>query len=97
MPGRSCAKCLVYGDRIGVDEQGDYLEWFKKLILLARPVLLVQDGHSSHVSVDQIELAQANDIYLLCLPAHTTHILQPLDVGVFKSFKAFFLSYVSIL
>ena len=27
---------------------------------------------------------------MLCLPAHMTHILQPLDVGVFKSFKVHF-------
>ena len=25
---------------------------------------------------------------MLCIPAHTTHILQPLDVGVFKCFKS---------
>ena len=41
-------------------------------------------------SVDVIEQARANDIHLLCLPAHTTHILQPLDVSVFKSFKSNF-------
>ena len=29
-----------------------------------------------------------NDVHMLCLPAHRTHILQPLDVGVFKSLKA---------
>ena len=29
-------------------------------------------------------------MHLLCLPAHTSHILQPLDVGVFKSFKSSF-------
>ena len=27
---------------------------------------------------------------MLCLSAHTIHVLQPLDVGVFKSFKTFF-------
>lgn len=55
-----------------------------------RPVLLIQDGHVSHVSIEAIEFARANDIHLLCLPSHTTHILQPLDVGVFKSFKTNF-------
>ena len=53
----------------------------------SRPALLIMDGHGSHVSIDVIELARANNIHLLCLPSHTTHILQPLDVGVFKSFK----------
>uniref|UniRef100_A0A1X7TAK3 DDE-1 domain-containing protein n=1 Tax=Amphimedon queenslandica TaxID=400682 RepID=A0A1X7TAK3_AMPQE len=32
----------------------------------------------------------ANNFHMLCLPSHTTHILQPLDVGVFKSFKTNF-------
>ena len=50
-----------------------------------RPVLIIQDGHSSHVSIELMECARANDIHLLCLPAHIMHILQPLDVGVFKA------------
>ena len=42
------------------------------------------------MSIDAIEFARANNIHLLCLPSHTTHILQPFDVGVFKSFKSNF-------
>ena len=67
-----------------------YLEWFKfflQMIPPARPVLLIEDGHSSHVTLEVIELARSNDVHLLCLPSHTSHILQPLDIGVFKSFK----------
>ena len=45
------------------------------------------DGNSSHVTINVIELACENNIHLLWLPAHTSHILQPLDVGVFYSFK----------
>ncbi len=70
-----------------------FLQWFSfflSSIPPARPVLLVMDGHGSHMSIELIELARANDVHLLCLPSHTTHILQPLDVGVFKSFKANF-------
>lgn len=70
-----------------------YLEWFEfflKNIPLRRPVVLIQDGHTSHMSIKLIELARANDVHLLCLPAHTTYILQPLDVGVFKPFKTYF-------
>ena len=43
-----------------------------------------------HISIEVIEFARENGIYILCLPAHTSHILQPLDVGVFKSFKSHF-------
>ena len=55
-----------------------------------RPVLLIFDGHSSHITIDVIEYVRLNNINLLCLPSHTSHILQPLDVGVFKSFKTSF-------
>ena len=70
-----------------------YIEWFKfflRNIPPACPVLLIQDGHSSHISIELIEMALSNNVHLLCLPSHTTHLLQPLDVGVFKSFKSNF-------
>ena len=68
-----------------------YLEWYKFFIdniPPTRPVLLIEDGHASHVAIEVIELARSNGIHLLCLPSHTTHLLQPLDVGVFKSLKS---------
>lgn len=67
-----------------------YLEWFRffiKTIPTARPVLLIEDGHASHISIECIELARENNTHMLCLPAHTSHIVQPLDIGVFVSFK----------
>ena len=66
-----------------------YLKWFNfflEQIPPARPVLLIQDGHSSHISLELIDLAKQNDVHL-CLPSHPTHVLQALDVGVFSSFK----------
>lgn len=65
----------------------NWFAFFLKSIPPTHNVLLVQDGHSCHVS---IEMARENGVCLLCLPAHTSHILQPLDVGVFKSFKSSF-------
>ena len=70
-----------------------YLEWFEfflKNIPPLRPVILIQDSHVSHMLIKVIELARANDVHLLCLPAHTTHMFQPLDVVVFKPFKTYF-------
>ena len=68
-----------------------FVDWFTffflKSIPPTRSVLLLQDGHSSHVL---IEMAHENGVCLLCLPAHTSHILQPLDIGGFKSFKSSF-------
>ena len=61
-----------------------WFEFFLKCIPPMRPVLLIQDGHSSHISIELIEMARENHVCLLCLPAHTSHILQPLDVGVFN-------------
>jgi hypothetical protein len=44
---------------------------------------LILDGYASHITTAAISFAIANKIILLCLPQHTTHILQPLDVAIF--------------
>ena len=70
-----------------------FLQWFEfflQHIPPTWPVLLIMDGHGSHMSIDLIELARSNGVHILCLPSHTTHVLQPLDMGVFKSFKSHF-------
>ena len=46
--------------------------------------MLLLDGHASHISTAAIQFCVDEKIILLCLPPHTTHILQPLDVGVFS-------------
>src|SRR6218665_1696088 len=49
--------------------------------------LLIFDGQNSHLSTQVVKLALENNTELFCLPAHTSSILQPLDVGVFKTVK----------
>lgn len=45
------------------------------------------DSYSSHVTANVIAFCMENAIDLLILPPHTSHILQPLDVGVFAPLK----------
>jgi DDE superfamily endonuclease len=50
----------------------------------SRRRLLIVDGHSSHINWGLINLADSLRIFILILPPHTTHRLQPLDVGLFS-------------
>jgi hypothetical protein len=50
----------------------------------SRRRLLIADGHSSHVNYGLVRLADQLRILILVLPSHTTHRLQPLDVGMFS-------------
>lgn len=52
------------------------------------PILLIYDGHGSHATPRLVDLTLQNNIHLFCLPPHTTHKLQPLDVGVFGQLQA---------
>jgi hypothetical protein len=49
--------------------------------------LLIVDGHTSHASLEFIELAELHRVVVLCFPAHATHLLQPLDVVCFAPLK----------
>ena len=52
-------------------------------------LLLLPDGHKSHISVDLLDWAKAKNIILFILPAHTSHILQPLDVSCYGPYKTY--------
>jgi DDE superfamily endonuclease len=49
--------------------------------------LLILDGHGSHASIKFMRICLQNRIQLLYLPPHSSHILQPCDVGVFAPVK----------
>jgi hypothetical protein len=49
--------------------------------------LLILDGHGSHLTPDFDRLCAENDIIAICMPPHSSHLLQPLDVGCFAPLK----------
>ena len=49
--------------------------------------LLFLDGYASHECPQFVLKAKENNIALFRFPSHLTHILQPLDVGVFRPWK----------
>jgi hypothetical protein len=73
------------------DELG--VEWVKHFNRYTAPRthgvyrLLILDGHSSHATPEFDQYCTENKIITLCMPAHTSHLLQPLDVGCFSPLK----------
>lgn len=66
------------------------LEWLEKVFDAqtrhkspGRKRLLILDGHASHLSCKFIQYARPRDIILLCFPAHSTAMLQALDIVLF--------------
>ena len=71
------------------------LEWLRKVFLpqtqsndpsAAR--LLIVNGHGSHSTDEFMWECFSNNVYLLFMPAHTSHVLQPLDLTCFFPLKA---------
>jgi hypothetical protein len=49
--------------------------------------LLIIDGHESHNSLEFQDFCKQHNIITLCMPPHSSHLLQPLDVGCFSPLK----------
>ena len=54
------------------------VQWLEEVFIpncgRSRPVLLIMDNLGAHMTPRAIDLARANQIELLCLPAHWTHL-----------------------
>ena len=104
-PGKLMDPALLNGKSPGADgtvsESGSsnhaifrqyLMKHFIKFILERdnEKVLLILDGHQSHVSVDLWEWARENGIIFFFLPPYTSDILQPLDVSCYGPFQDMF-------
>jgi hypothetical protein len=74
------------------DEIG--LRWLKKLFIPSTSLrvkgryrLLILDGHGSHLTPNFDKICEENDIIPICMPPHSSHLLQPLDIGCFAVLK----------
>lgn len=82
----------------GVSEKGHmdgelFSMWLKHFVKHApaeRPLLLFMDQHETHVSKASVDICRAHGVEMVCLPAKTSHLLQPLDVAVFAPLKTAF-------
>src|SRR5271156_6401631 len=71
------------------------VEWLKHFNSVTRKYfkspddyyILICDGHDSHVSAKFVSICIQNHIVLFLLPPHSSHLLQPLDIGVFSPLK----------
>ena len=73
-----------------------FTRWFEHFLRHSKPsaeepVLLILDGHLTHKrNLDVIKLARANHVTIVVIPPHTSHRLQPLDVGFMKPLSTFY-------
>lgn len=73
-------------------EMDTFEEWFMKIALvymktLVGPKLLIGDNLASHLSPQVVQACWKYDIRFVFFTPNATHILQPLDVAVFRSLK----------
>ena len=66
-----------------------FAEWFETFAdsVKERPLLLLFDGHLTHISIPVIKRALEENIIIMKFPPHGTDVLQPLDVSCFGPLK----------
>jgi hypothetical protein len=74
------------------DEIG--MKWLTKLFIpitnartTGRYRMLILDGHGSHLTPEFDQTCTENHIIPVCMPPHSSHLLQPLDVSCFAVLK----------
>ena len=67
-------------------------DWFNGFIkeVTIRPLLLIFDGHLTHLTLKTITTAMEENITILKLVADSTDTMQPLDVSCFSPLKSYY-------
>lgn len=102
-PGARMRQDLLDGKSVGADGDVSQSGWSNSIIFKRyiethlikflperssdEHVLILYDGHRSHINLGLIDWAKRHFIILFILPAHTSHVLQPLDIGCFGPFE----------
>ena len=73
-------------NELGVDWLKHFVKHTKERRVGAYQLLII-DGHESHRSLEFQKLCKENNIITLFMPPHSSHLLQPLDVGCFSPLK----------
>ena len=63
--------------------------WFENFceMITERPLLLIYDGHLTHISLQLLHKAKEENVHIIKFPPHVTDVLQPLDVACFGPLK----------
>ena len=74
-------------------DKDSFAAWFRDTLIpavwhLHGENFVISDNLAAHFSVEVIEMAAAYNIKFIALPPNSTHLLQPLDVAVFRTVKA---------
>ena len=93
-PSRSIPDWLYTSSENGWTSYNIGLAWLQQIFIpettspLGSNRLLILDGHSSHADIDFMWDCYQHNIHILYLPAHSSHILQPLDLAPFSVIKS---------
>ena len=85
-----------YMDAANFNKWMDYFLNYHKSrgnLSLTKRMVLILDGHKSHVTLEVLQKEKAHGLDMVSLPSHISHALQPLDISYFKPFKQSFRAY----
>lgn len=63
-----------------------FYPWLVKMSIVL-PIVLFLDGHASHITYHLSEFCREKGIILIALHPNATHLIQAMDVSVFRSMK----------
>jgi hypothetical protein len=74
-------------NEIGIFWLQSIFEKYTKDCTIGQYRLLILDSHGSHMTPEFDQYCLAHSIIVLCMPPHSSHLLQLLDIGCFSVLK----------